>query len=116
MPDPSLSVFRRSLGDERGMALPFALGLTMVLSALAAGIFAYVTTNQGAATAPAGRPARVRAGRERAQLRAVAAAERRRPDQPERRAVHDGDPDGRIDDVQRLADRHALDAHLRRGR
>jgi Tfp pilus assembly protein PilX len=49
VPNPSLSVFRRSLGDERGMALPFALGLTMVLSALAVGIFAYVTTNQGAA-------------------------------------------------------------------
>ena len=49
MPDSPLSVVRRTLGDERGMALPFALGLTMVLSALAAGIFAYVTTNQGSA-------------------------------------------------------------------
>lgn len=49
MPDPPLSFRRRALGDERGMALPMALGVTMVLSALAAGIFAYVTTNQGAA-------------------------------------------------------------------
>jgi Tfp pilus assembly protein PilX len=47
--DSPLSVVRRSLGDERGMALPMALGLTMVLSALAAGIFAYTTTNQGSA-------------------------------------------------------------------
>ena len=44
-----LSVIRRSLGDERGLALPYALGVTMVLSALAAGIFSYTTTNQGAA-------------------------------------------------------------------
>ena len=44
-----LSVIRRSLGDERGLALPYALGVTMVLSALAAGIFSYTTMNQGAA-------------------------------------------------------------------
>lgn len=44
-----LSAIRRSLGDERGLALPYALGVTMVLSALAAGIFTYTTTNQGAA-------------------------------------------------------------------
>jgi Tfp pilus assembly protein PilX len=44
-----MSALRRVLADERGIALPFALGLTIVLSALAAGIFAYVTTNQGAA-------------------------------------------------------------------
>ena len=44
-----LSVLRRSLGDERGLALPYALGVTMVLSALAAGIFSYTTMNQGAA-------------------------------------------------------------------
>jgi Tfp pilus assembly protein PilX len=37
------------LGDERGIALPFALGVTMVLSALAAGIFTYVTANQSSA-------------------------------------------------------------------
>jgi hypothetical protein len=37
------------LASERGMALPYALGVTMVLSALAAGVFAYTTTNQGAA-------------------------------------------------------------------
>ncbi|HET9507942.1 MAG TPA: hypothetical protein VFU99_02155 [Gaiellaceae bacterium] len=49
MPDSTLSVIRRLLGDERGMALPYALGVTMVLSALAAAIFAYTTTNQGSA-------------------------------------------------------------------
>lgn len=47
--DSSLSLFRRALGDERGIALPYALGVTMVLSALAAAIFTYTTTNQGAA-------------------------------------------------------------------
>jgi Tfp pilus assembly protein PilX len=40
---------KRALGDERGLALPMALGITMVLSALAAGIFAYVTANQSTA-------------------------------------------------------------------
>ena len=49
MPDSPLSVIRRALGDERGMALPMALGVTMVLSALAAAIFVYVTANQGSA-------------------------------------------------------------------
>jgi Tfp pilus assembly protein PilX len=44
-----LSVVRRPLGDERGLALPYALGVTMILSALAAGIFSYSTMNQGAA-------------------------------------------------------------------
>ena len=44
-----MSAVRRVLADERGLALPFALGLTIVLSALAAGIFAYVTMNQGVA-------------------------------------------------------------------
>ncbi len=44
-----LSAVRRSLGDERGLALPYALGVTMILSALAAAIFAYTTTNQGSA-------------------------------------------------------------------
>jgi Tfp pilus assembly protein PilX len=44
-----LSVVRRSLRDERGLALPYALAVTMVLSALAAGIFSYTTMNQGAA-------------------------------------------------------------------
>ena len=44
-----LSVIRRSLADERGLALPYALGVTMILSALAAGIFSYSTMNQGAA-------------------------------------------------------------------
>jgi Tfp pilus assembly protein PilX len=39
----------RALGDERGLALPMALGITMVLSALAVGIFAYVTMNQSTA-------------------------------------------------------------------
>jgi Tfp pilus assembly protein PilX len=49
VPDSSLSLCRRLLGDERGIALPFALGVTMVLSALSAGIFTYVTANQGSA-------------------------------------------------------------------
>ncbi len=49
MPDSPLSAIRRALGDERGLALPFALGVTVILSALAAGIFTYVTMNQGAA-------------------------------------------------------------------
>jgi Tfp pilus assembly protein PilX len=44
-----MSALRRVLHDERGMALPYALGVTMVLSALAAAIFTYTTTNQGAA-------------------------------------------------------------------
>ena len=49
MHESSLSLFRRVLGDERGIALPYALGVTMVLSALAAGIFTYVTANQSSA-------------------------------------------------------------------
>ena len=49
MPDVSKSALRRVLRDERGLALPFALGVMIVLSALAAGIFTYVTMNQGAA-------------------------------------------------------------------
>ncbi len=49
MSDSPLSLCRRVLGDERGIALPFALGVTMVLSALAAGIFTYVTANQSSA-------------------------------------------------------------------
>jgi len=47
--ESSLSLFRRVLDDERGIALPMALGVTMVLSALAAAIFTYTTANQGAA-------------------------------------------------------------------
>jgi Tfp pilus assembly protein PilX len=49
VPDSPLSLFRRLLGDERGIALPYALGVTMVLSALAAAIFTYTTANQGVA-------------------------------------------------------------------
>ena len=49
MPDSPLSLCRRVLGDQRGIALPYALGVTMVLSALAAGIFTYVTANQSSA-------------------------------------------------------------------
>ena len=49
MSDSPLGVIRRALDDERGIALPYALGVTMVLSALAAAIFTYTTTNQGAA-------------------------------------------------------------------
>lgn len=48
MLESSLKALRRSLGDERGLALPFALGVMVILSALAAGIFTYVTMNQGA--------------------------------------------------------------------
>jgi Tfp pilus assembly protein PilX len=49
VPDRSTSVLRRVLADERGIALPFALGVTVILSALSAAIFTYVTTNQGSA-------------------------------------------------------------------
>ena len=49
MPETPLSAVRRVLGDEHGLALPMALGVMMVLALLAAGIFAYTTTNQGAA-------------------------------------------------------------------
>jgi Tfp pilus assembly protein PilX len=49
VPNKPLSALRRVLGDERGLALPMALGVMMVLSLMVAGIFAYVTTNQGAA-------------------------------------------------------------------
>ncbi len=42
-----LHAVRRALNDERGIALPFALGVMVILSALAAGIFTYVTMNQG---------------------------------------------------------------------
>ena len=44
-----LHAVRRALDDERGLALPFALGVMVILSALAAGIFTYVTMNQGSA-------------------------------------------------------------------
>ena len=47
--DSSLSLFRRVLGDERGIALPYALGVTMVLAALSTAVFTYTTTNQGSA-------------------------------------------------------------------
>jgi Tfp pilus assembly protein PilX len=47
--DSRLSRTCRALGDERGVALPYALAVTMVLSALAAAIFTYTTSNQGAA-------------------------------------------------------------------
>jgi Tfp pilus assembly protein PilX len=47
--ETSPSVVRRLLRDQRGLALPYALGVTMVLSALAAGIFGYVTMNQSSA-------------------------------------------------------------------
>lgn len=44
-----LAVVLRTFRDERGLALPMALGVTIILSSLTAGIFSYVTTNQGAA-------------------------------------------------------------------
>lgn len=44
-----LNAVRRRLDDERGLALPLALGVTVVISSLCAGIFSYATTNQGAA-------------------------------------------------------------------
>jgi len=47
--ESSLKALRRRFGDERGIALPFALGVMIILSALAAGIFTYVTMNQGSA-------------------------------------------------------------------
>jgi Tfp pilus assembly protein PilX len=50
VPDSRDGVLLRMLGDERGLALPTALGVTMVLSALAAAIFAYVTMNQQSAS------------------------------------------------------------------
>jgi Tfp pilus assembly protein PilX len=43
------SASRRRLDDERGIALPLALGVTVIVSSLCAGIFSYATTNQGAA-------------------------------------------------------------------
>lgn len=49
MLESPLTALRRSLGDERGLALPFALGVMVILSALTAGIFTYTTMNQGAA-------------------------------------------------------------------
>jgi Tfp pilus assembly protein PilX len=49
VPDSPLSALRRVLGDERGLALPMALGVMLVLSLLTAGIFTYTTMNQGAA-------------------------------------------------------------------
>ena len=48
MLESSLEALRHKLGDERGLALPFALGVMVILSALSAGIFTYVTMNQGA--------------------------------------------------------------------
>ena len=44
-----LNAVKRRLGDERGLALPLALGVTVIVSSLCAGIFSYATTNQGAA-------------------------------------------------------------------
>lgn len=49
MPGLAAKSTRSLLVDERGLALPFALGVTIILSTLAAGIFTYVTMNQGAA-------------------------------------------------------------------
>jgi Tfp pilus assembly protein PilX len=40
---------REKFRDQRGIALPLALGVTVVLSSLAAGVFVYVTSNQSAA-------------------------------------------------------------------
>jgi Tfp pilus assembly protein PilX len=47
--DLFLNAVRRRLGDECGMALPLALGVTVILSSLCAGIFSYVTSNQQSA-------------------------------------------------------------------
>jgi Tfp pilus assembly protein PilX len=49
VPEIGLSVRLRALGDERGLALPMALGVTMVLAALSAAIFTYTTMNQQSA-------------------------------------------------------------------
>ncbi|HXG75722.1 MAG TPA: hypothetical protein VNJ53_04050 [Gaiellaceae bacterium] len=48
MPNVLTATLRR-LQDERGLALPLALSVTVIVASLAAGIFTYVTTNQGAA-------------------------------------------------------------------
>jgi Tfp pilus assembly protein PilX len=47
--DLFLNAVKRRLVDERGIALPLALGVTVITSSLCAGIFSYATTNQGAA-------------------------------------------------------------------
>ena len=80
VPDSLLSLFRRLLGDERGLALPYALGVTMILSSLAAGDLHVHDHEPGCGQAPAGRSASVRARRDGPELRAVDAAERGRPD------------------------------------
>jgi len=49
VPESRSSTMRRAFDNERGLALPFALGVMVVLSTLSAGIFTYVTMNQGAA-------------------------------------------------------------------
>lgn len=49
MPHGQLTATLRRLRDERGVALPMALGATVVLTALAAAIFLYASTNQSAA-------------------------------------------------------------------
>ena len=49
MLESTLKALRRSLGDERGLALPMALGVMMILSLLVAAIFTYTTMNQGSA-------------------------------------------------------------------
>jgi Tfp pilus assembly protein PilX len=49
VPNRFLAARLRPLGDERGIALPMALGVSLILSALAVSIFTYTTTNQGSA-------------------------------------------------------------------
>jgi len=49
VPHTLLTATLRRLRDERGVALPMALGATVVLTALAAAIFLYASTNQSAA-------------------------------------------------------------------
>lgn len=44
-----VTAVREKLRDQRGIALPLALGVSVVLSTLAAGVFVYVTSNQSSA-------------------------------------------------------------------
>ena len=114
MPDSPLSVIRRSLGDERGIALPMALGVTMVLSALAAADLRIRDGEPGLREPRPGRPARVRPRGDRPELRALPAPERRRSVQREQRPLDDGFAHGRNHDLWRLALGDDVDADVER--
>ena len=114
MHESSLSLCRRLLGDERGIALPFALGVTMVLSALAAAIFTYTTTNQGAAKRAQADQKAYGLAETGLSYALVAAPERGRSDQLGQRAVDDGGAHRRLDHLQRRPRRLDVDADLDR--